>query len=722
MPMDRKIMFSMHRGYLRYWFLLFMTGILVLQSFLVIGSDEGQQETDEISRLANEAKENCNVNPQKAKELIFRALARNEASENTMLLSQLYSTLGISYINIGQNDSALIYARLSSSIYKEDFGNILKFDINNLMGRLFHEFQQYDSALLFFEVARVLGQEQNSLTWLAAAYNNLGMVYDSKGDLSNAFDHYIEALRLFEQNEDLENAAIVLNNLGIINLNLKDFENSLEYFQRAVEINKKMDRFVDLSMNYNNMGTAYKELKRFDDALDAYGRSLKIAMENNLTRDQARVHLNMGNVHKAKGKDDLAEMSYRESLRLCEENELVYGVMLNNYSLGNLFLTTRDYVKSEKYYLQALQIALKAGHQTTVKDTYRDLSVVYENLGRFDQALQFNRKLMVLSDSLNDINHRGYVIDIQTRYETERKELENVSLRLENDNKSKTIRLQFYLTFFGGLTILLLTLLVIMIFISRQRVRRNSDRVSLLNDKYQQQNLILEETNSTKDKLFSVIAHDLRSPFSSMLGFLQLLSEDFDSMSDLEKKKVLESLFKQSSNTYNLIENLMTWAMNQRGQLQYQPGYHDLLDIITQEIEFLMSRAESKSILIENKVPEGMTIFIDMDMVRVIFRNLINNAIKFTEDNGKITIDCVDFPDELQVSIADTGRGMTPEEIDLVFHSNTFYSSQGTKDEKGTGLGLLIVRDFAEKNNIRLEVSSNPGKGSVFTLHIPVHE
>jgi signal transduction histidine kinase len=277
-------------------------------------------------------------------------------------------------------------------------------------------------------------------------------------------------------------------------------------------------------------------------------------------------------------------------------------------------------------------------------DSYRDLSVVYENLGRFDQALQFNRKLMKLSDSLNDINHRGYVIDLQTRYETERKELENISLRLENDNKSKTIRLQLYLTFFGGLTILLLILLVIMIFKSRQRVRRNSDRLSLLNDKYQQQNLILEETNSTKDKLFSLIAHDLKSPFSSMLGFLQLLSEDFDSMSDQEKKKVLESLFKQSSNTYNLIENLMTWAMNQRGQLQYQPGYHDLLDIVSQEIEFLMSRAESKSILIENKVPEGMTIFIDKDMVRVIFRNLINNAIKFTEEKGKLPSIVLTFP------------------------------------------------------------------------------
>lgn len=109
-------------------------------------------------------------------------------------------------------------------------------------------------------------------------------------------------------------------------------------------------------------------------------------------------------------------------------------------------------------------------------------------------------------------------------------------------------------------------------------------------------------------------------------------------------------------------------------------------------------------------------------MTRVIFRNLINNAIKFTGEHGTITIDCVAQLDELQVSITDTGRGMTPEEIQMVFHNNTFYSSQGTKDEKGTGLGLLIVKDFAEKNNIRMEVSSKPGEGTVFKLWLPIHE
>jgi signal transduction histidine kinase len=707
--------------YLRIYMLLLLTGMF-LQPNMAIGADEGQNDTTGLSGLVTEAMELSNSNPQKAKELVFGLLGQNEVINNKLMLSRLHSVLGYSYINIGQNDSAMIYARLASDLYEEGFGHDLNFYNSNLMGRLHHEFQQYDSALYYFDIIRELGQEQNSLNWLAAAYNNMGMVYDSKGDLRQSFDHYVEALKFYESSNNLKNAAIVLNNLGIINQTLGEYEKSIEYFKRAVGINNELKALVDLSMNYSNLGITYKELGRLDEALDMYKMSLNIAIENNLSRDQARIHLNMGNVHKAKGKNDLAEMSYRESLRLCEENEIIFGVMLNNYALGYLFLKTGRYENAEKFLLEALQISLKAGHQITVMDSYRDLSVVYENLGKFDQALQFNRRLMKLSDSLNDINHRGYVIDLQTRYETERKELENISLRLENDNKAKTIRLQLYFTFFGGLTILLLTLLVIMIFKSRQRVRRNNDRLSVLNDKYQQQNQMLEETNSTKDKLFSLIAHDLRSPFSSMLGFLQLLSEDFDSMSDQEKKKVLESLFKQSSNTYSLIENLMTWAMNQRGQLQYQPGYHDLLDIVSQEIEFLMSRAESKSIHIENTIPEGRIAFVDKDMVRVIFRNLINNAIKFTKEQGSISIGCVALPDELQVSITDTGRGMTPEEIKLVFHNNTFYSSQGTKDEKGTGLGLLIVKDFADKNNIRLEVSSNPGKGTILTLHIPVHE
>jgi len=658
-------------------------------------------------------------NPQQGKILALEAVAGIKMIKNDTLLSKAYHTIGNCYINIGQNDSAMFFAKLALSLKKS---TDTRFDVQNLLGRLHHEFQSYDSALYYFGINLHDAEEIQSEEWKAATHNNLGMVYDSKGDLRKSYDHYVEALKLYESVKNMRNAAIVLNNLGIINQNLGDYDKSTEYFKRAVEINKELNALVDLSMNYSNLGITYKELGRLDEALEMYKASLKIAVENNLARDQARIHLNLGNIFKIKGNMEMAELSYKESLKVCEENEILFGVMLNNYALGALYKDLKQYVKAEPHFQNALKIALMSGHQNTMLDSYRSLSLVYEKLGKTEKALEFSRKLMRLNDSINEINHKQYVMDLQTRYETERKELENISLRLENENKSKTIRLQLYFAILGGLIIVLLTLLVIMILKSRKKIRKNNERLSLLNNKYQQQNLILEETNSTKDKLFSLIAHDLRSPFSSMLGFLQLLSEDFDSMSEQEKKKVLDSLFKQSSNTYSLIENLMTWAMNQRGQLQCEPGYHELAGIVAQEVEFLRSRAESKSIHIKNAIPEGRSAFVDKDMVRVIFRNLINNAIKFTGEHGTITIDSVTHIDEIQVNITDTGRGMTPEEIQMVFHNNTFYSSQGTKDEKGTGLGLLIVKDFAEKNNIHMEVSSTPGEGSVFTLHIPVHE
>lgn len=681
----------------------------------------GQQTTelDEIAKLIDKASKLSITDPQQGKIIAFEAIENCKIIGNDTLLAKAYYTLGNCYINIGQNDSSLSYAKLALGLRDDDEA---RFEVNNLIGRLHHEFQAYDSALYYFRINLRAGEHAGIQLWTAASHNNLGMVYDSKGDFRNAFDHYSEALKLYEMSKDLKNAAIVLNNLGIINQNLGEPEKSIEYFKKAIIINKELNALVDLSMNYNNMGTIYKDLDRLDEALEMFKASLKIAVENNLSRDQARIHLNLGNIFKKRGNMEMAELSYKESMKICVENNILFGVMLNYYALGLLYTETQQYTKAEPQLINALNIALQSGHQSTLLDTYRNLSVVYEKLGKPMKALEFSRKLMQLNDSISELNHKQYVMDIQTRYETERKELENISLRKENETKSKTIRLQFYLGIFGGLAIVLLILLVVMVLKSRTRFRKSNERLMHLNEKFQVQNAKLEETNSTKDKLFSLIAHDLRSPFSGMLGFLQLLSEDFDATPDDEKKRILEGLYKQSSNTYSLIENLMTWAMDQRGQLQYRPGYYDLKDIAAEEIAFLASRAENKSITVQNDIDSDLTGYVDKDMVRVIFRNLINNAIKFTDENGRIVLKADIQPDFIAVSITDNGRGMTAEEIDMVINNNTFYTSKGTKDEKGTGLGLLIVKEFAEKNNIGLEIFSNPGQGTRFTLHIPVNE
>lgn len=701
---------------------------LIIKIFLLISlllnvkwlsADPQVMELSELVQMIDKASDLSISNPQQGKIFAIRAAEQCRMLDNDTLLAEAYYVLGNCYINIGNNDSSMYFARIALSLNK---GEHTRFLVNNLLGRLHHEFQSFDSAIYFFETNLLIGEKKGSKDWAAATHNNLGMVFDSKGDLRKAFDHYSEALILYEMSKNLKNAAIVLNNLGIINQNLGELEKSIEYFERAIIINKELNALVDLSMNYNNLGTIYKDLNRLDEALEMYKASLNIAVENNLSRDQARIHLNLGNIFKKRGNMEMAELSYKESMKICVENNILFGVMLNYYALGSLYTDNQQYAKAEPQLVNALNIALQSGHQITLLDTYRDLSLVYEKLGKPLKALEFSRKLMHMNDSINEFNHRQYVMDIQTRYETERKELENISLKKENENKSKTIRLQFYLGMFSGLAILLLILLVVIVLKSRTRFRKSNERLVLLNEKFQIQNAELEETISTKDKLFSLIAHDLRSPFSSMLGFLQLLAEDFDATPDDEKKRILEGLYKQSSNTYSLIENLMTWAMDQRGQLQYRPGYYDLKDIAAEEIAFLASRADNKSITVQNEIANDLTGYVDKDMARVIFRNLINNAIKFTEENGRIVLTADKQPDFTAVSITDNGRGMTAEEVDMVICNNTFYTSKGTKDEKGTGLGLLIVKEFAEKNNIRLEISSNPNQGTRFTLHIPVHE
>ncbi len=236
--------------------------------------------------------------------------------------------------------------------------------------------------------------------------------------------------------------------------------------------------------------------------------------------------------------------------------------------------------------------------------------------------------------------------------------------------------------------------------------------------------LKLQELNATKDKFFSIIAHDLKSPFNTMLGFSKLLINDFDTYSVPEQKKLLNYLSQDIQNTYKLLENLLMWSHTQRGKIEFNPDRLNLYLFVNEALEVLNQTASNKLISVKNKVSENIFVNADSAMLAIILRNLISNAIKFTHQEGEICINAqskLDINNQkyIELSVKDSGVGIAKEKQAQLFKISKNISTTGTEGETGTGLGLILCKEFVEKHGGKIWVESEEGKGSEFIFTLP---
>jgi two-component system sensor histidine kinase/response regulator len=238
-------------------------------------------------------------------------------------------------------------------------------------------------------------------------------------------------------------------------------------------------------------------------------------------------------------------------------------------------------------------------------------------------------------------------------------------------------------------------------------------------DKIQKQAEELQETNATKDKMFSVISHDLRAPLGGMKSMMDIIFEDRANNREISDKS-LRSLKTAADQTYNLLENLLYWSRTQRERLDFNPEMINLYDLVVENIELMNTLAKNKKITVENKLPEDLTAFADNNMIKTIIRNLINNAIKFTKENGKVELTSETHKDMVHIHIKDTGIGIDEENLKKIHDQKQYFTTYGTKREKGSGLGLNLCFDFAKRNNGDLKINSTLEEGSTFTLSLPI--
>jgi signal transduction histidine kinase len=229
----------------------------------------------------------------------------------------------------------------------------------------------------------------------------------------------------------------------------------------------------------------------------------------------------------------------------------------------------------------------------------------------------------------------------------------------------------------------------------------------------------LKSANAAKDKFFSIIAHDLKNPFNAIFGLATILIEDYDSFSREERKEFLLNIKSSAENTFRLLQNLLDWSQTQTGKVVFDPTEFMLNNIVMEILELVKASADNKNIRMEMDIPISIKVFADKNMINTVIRNILLNAVKFTKRGGIVKIVARKNEDKVEISVTDNGVGINPVKLGKLFSIDANIASTGTDGEEGTGLGLILCKEFIEKNEGRIRVESQESIGSTFTITLP---
>jgi signal transduction histidine kinase len=311
--------------------------------------------------------------------------------------------------------------------------------------------------------------------------------------------------------------------------------------------------------------------------------------------------------------------------------------------------------------------------------------------------------------------------EIYKKFEIEKKEIENERLRYNNQlKKLSNNRLQIIIFSL----IIIITSILILLIINRKRQKM----IEKLNIDLENKNLELENSNSTKDKFFSIIAHDLKSPLGAFKNITTLMYEKVGEFNEQDRNEMLSLIKDSANNVYNLLENLLMWSSSQRRIIKFNPVLFNISDTFNTNVKLLTTGLLDKRMLLINSVPNPINLVADISMINTVIRNLMTNALKFTPIGGTIEIGVVQFltgnasnklNEFITFYVKDTGVGIPIDTIENLFRIDVNVTNIGTEGEVGTGLGLILCKEFIEKHGGKIWVESEVGKGTTFYFSIP---
>jgi signal transduction histidine kinase len=578
---------------------------------------------------------------------------------------------------------------------------------SNWQSGYFHEAEKnYLEALDLFHALK------DSL-WLGRVMNNLAVVYYAMGNLNEALEFYQKGVQIREATADYKGVTLMQNNIGLVYQDWGLYQDALQWHTNALTLSLKINNNEALAYSYNCLGDYYQKLGEFDAALENYLLGYHyILLDNENNKTNSYLSVSIGDAYSKMGKPDSALIHYQKALTYANRIDNKSRKAIAQHKLGKNYLLIHQTDSASKYINASYRLSQKNHYTEQLRDNQLVLAEMEEQRGNYSKALDYYKSASSLTDSLYKQNEVSKFTELQIRYHQERESRENDLLRKDLEIQKLTIARQKNLRrilIAGTLFILIIMLLIL----------KNSASLKKFNKKLRESEKELLLANANKDKFFTLIAHDLKSPFNGLLGITELMESNMDDFSRKEIKENLQILKESTSKMYALLERLLEWAQIQIRERKYQFKEIDLHEKCLQVMEVLSDQAKHKKIILKNQIKKNLRVCADEKALESVLRNLLSNAVKYTHPGGTVTVDAEPNNHEVLVSVTDTGIGMSRETLDNLFRIDVNQTKLGTHQESGTGLGLILCKEFIEKHGGKIWAESQPGKGSTFLFTLP---
>ncbi len=636
---------------------------------------------------------------------------------------------GIILYNQGKYDEALKLFLNAFSIAKETGYNKYQSMALNYIGKYYYTKGQFNISLEYYNNALTIAKRIKDSTQLVIVQASLAKHHETIGDYRKALAYLLDALLIAKKNNNYVTLGTACNHLGSLYQSMNNTEKSLYYHKLALAARKKIKYAEGIGKSYKNIAQIYEAREKYDSALLFYKRSLDLCKQVGYKKGITKCHNGIAGILSVKTKYAEALKHYRSSLVISEEMGYQKGIVRAKTGMGELYLQMNDHTTAIKYLKESLEVAEKDNIKEKIKQNNYLLYQAFFKDQNHARALQYHVAYHAVYEEFMDKEKSKVLAELKIKYETDKKENENTLLKKENEIKSLNISRKNQLILLTALLAGFLLMIVIIVYKRFQDKQKANTTLEKLNQKILFQNKELEKLNKKlnnanleKDKFFSIIAHELRNPLWWFRNLAEMLSKDFNKMSMKKMQKAIQSLDESAKQAFHLIDNLLQWSRSQLQRIQVNQEPQNLQSLVKQNIALNESVAAYKQIELASDIDYDIVVDVDKDLINTVLRNLISNALKYTPNGGKILVSATPGPYFVEISVSDSGIGISPENQKKLFKEDTQFTTLGISQEKGSGIGLILCKEFVECNKGKIWVESSPGKGTAFKFLLILSE
>lgn len=632
------------------------------------------------------------------------------------------------------------------------------------------DIKDYERAREYILKSEKLSNNLNYKKGIAEITYYKSLIYAQKDDYINAVSGYNKSKALFNALNDTLSVAKVNNSIGLIEIKRGNYNRGLQFSLAAIKELEKRNLISDLNLAYRNLAKAYYNTNLFEKAMEFYLKALGVQMKLNDSKGINESHSKLAELYSNKKEHRKAIEYYEKVLKSSESNnDSIRGYVFSK--LGGEYLMFNDYDKATKYLIQGYNINTRTKNKAGLLLTLNNLGDLNLKQGRLNIAekqlldageiakslnnkieLLRHYKLMKSLDSTRQRFDRAFVwqreyYELNTSLKktkikpvTSTEKPTNIELNTNSgsqpdvnvstdkvtlaDNIEMNKALDKYKIILYALlaALIVVSALLVFTYLKRnssikdlQELEEKNVKIELQNEAFSEQTKHLENVNNVKDKLFSIVSHDLKDSLSSINGFIDLLKDG--SLTREEFDDLIPELSENANNASLLLFNLLNWSKSQMQSLEPKPSLFDIQEVFESKVKLVDQRMESKGITLVDHTLRDFA-YADRSMFEIVIQNLLANALKFCKNGDTITVSNYISNGSCIVSIADTGIGVSKENLSKLFKNNSF-TTMGTNNEKGTGLGLSICKELVELNHGKIWVESTQGIGSTFYVQLP---